>query len=93
MAVLKAVPDALLIDVDENGVIDLNHLEYLLKTHKDTAIVSVMTANNKTGVIQPLDQVVTPSREYGALVHSDAVQSFGKGVSNGLLACGQAGQI
>ena len=83
MAVLAAVPDALLIDVDENGVIDLNHLEHLLKTYKETAIVSVMTANNETGVIQPLDQVVTLSREYGALVHSDAVQSFGKGASNG----------
>lgn len=83
MAVLSAAPDALLVDVDENGLIDLDHLDYLLKTYKDTALVSIMTANNETGVIQPLDQVVALAREYGALVHSDAVQSCGKGINNG----------
>lgn len=83
MAVLSAAPDALLIDVDADGVIDLNHLEHLLKTYKDNALISVMTANNETGVIQPLDQVVELARAYGALVHSDAVQSFGKGDANG----------
>jgi len=79
MAVLAAAPDALLIDVDDNGIIDLDHLENLLRTYRGGALVSVMAANNETGVIQPLDAVVRLAREYDALVHSDAVQHFGKG--------------
>ncbi len=82
MAVLASAPDALMIDVDENGVIDLDHLENLLRTYRDGALVSVMAANNETGIIQPLDAVVRLAREYDALVHSDAVQHFGKGFTS-----------
>ena len=79
MAVLASAPEALLIDVDEDGVIDLDHLENLLRSYRGGALVSVMAANNETGVLQPLDAVVRLAREYDALVHSDAVQHFGKG--------------
>ena len=57
-AVLAACPGAYIIDVDQNGVICLDHLEALLSAladeEKDNALVSVMAANNETGVIQPL---------------------------------------
>lgn len=79
MAVLASAPNALMIDVDADGIIDLDHLENLLRTYRGGALVSVMAANNETGVIQPLDQVVRLARENDALVHSDAVQHFGKG--------------
>lgn len=85
MAVLSAAPDALLVDVDAYGLIDCDHLEHLLKTYKDMALVSVMMANNETGVIQPLDQVIELAHAYGAIVHSDAVQSCGKGARNGFI--------
>src|SRR6185312_14437196 len=75
-SVLKAVPDAARIPVDANGVIDLSALERLL-AHKP-ALVSVMVANNETGVIQPIAEVVRLARGAGALVHCDAVQAAGK---------------
>lgn len=64
------------IPVDENGVIDLDALEELL--HGPKALVSVMMANNETGVVQPLADVVRLAQQHGALVHSDAVQVLGK---------------
>jgi cysteine desulfurase len=64
------------IPVDENGVIDLAALEELL--HGPKALVSVMLANNETGVVQPVADVVRLAQRHGALVHSDAVQVLGK---------------
>lgn len=60
-------------NVDADGVIDLDSLTQLLTA--STAIVSVMAANNETGVIQPIDAVVDTVRRHAAqaLVHSDAV--------------------
>jgi cysteine desulfurase len=75
-SVLKAVPDAERIAVDGNGVIDLAALERLL-SHKP-ALVSVMFANNETGVIQPIAEIARLARAAGALVHCDAVQAAGK---------------
>lgn len=72
------------IPVDQNGVIDLGRLEELLKGPR--ALVSVMLANNETGVIQPLKDVVRLAQATGALVHTDAVQGLGKlSVNFGLL--------
>lgn len=62
------------IPVDGNGVIDLDQLETMLKGPR--ALVSVMLANNETGVVQPLADVVRLAQ--GHLVHSDAVQVLGK---------------
>ena len=64
------------IPVDENGIIDLAALEELL--HGPKALVSVMLANNETGVVQPVADVVRLAQRHGALVHSDAVQVLGK---------------
>ena len=44
----------------------------------DTTLVSIMTANNETGVIQPMAEIAARCREHGVLLHSDMVQSFGK---------------
>lgn len=65
-----------IIPVDANGVIDLGALEELL--HGPKALVSVMLANNETGVVQPAKEVVRLAQAHGALVHSDAVQVLGK---------------
>ena len=62
--------------VDETGRIDLDDLEGLVD--HATALVSIMFANNETGVIQPIPEVVRIARAKGALVHTDAVQGVGK---------------
>ena len=64
--------------VDSNGVIDLEALRHLLAEGKGRALVSLMAANNETGVIQPVAQAAALAREAGALVHCDAVQLAGK---------------
>jgi cysteine desulfurase len=65
-----------IIPVDQNGVIDPAALEELL--HGPKALVSVMVANNETGVVQPVTEVVRLAQAHGALVHGDAVQVLGK---------------
>lgn len=60
----------------ETGQVDLNDLEDVVD--HATALVSVMFANNETGVIQPIEDVVRIARSRGALVHTDAVQAVGK---------------
>lgn len=65
-----------IIPVDADGVIELGALEELL--HGPKALVSVMAANNETGVVQPVADVVRLAQAHGALVHSDAVQVLGK---------------
>jgi cysteine desulfurase len=76
-SVLAAAPDALRIPVDRDGVIDLDGLREQLEIVRP-ALVSVMLANNETGVVQPVHEVVERGRRHGALVHCDAVQAAGK---------------
>lgn len=76
-SVLKAVPEAEIVPVDRNGVIDLAALERIL-AGSEPALVSVMFANNETGVLQPVAEAVRLARAAGALVHCDAVQGAGK---------------
>jgi cysteine desulfurase len=64
------------IPVDESGLIDLDFLRDAVTPR--TALVSVMHANNEIGTIQPIEDVVRIARDKGALVHTDAVQTFGK---------------
>ena len=65
-----------LIPVNGHGVIDLAALEKLLDGPK--ALVSVMLANNETGVVQPVREIVNLAQAQDALVHCDAVQGLGK---------------
>jgi len=77
-SVQRAVPDADIVPVDGEGVIDLAALERKLAASDEPALVSVMFANNETGVLQPMADVVRIARKVGALVHCDAVQAAGK---------------
>lgn len=73
--------EVITLGVDRDGVVDLAGLETALAGHGDrTAVVSVMWANNETGTIQPIPEVVAAVRRHGGagvLVHSDAVQAVG----------------
>jgi cysteine desulfurase len=64
------------IPVTAEGVVDLEALAKMLAGPR--ALVSVMLANNETGVIQPIREIVGLAQKHGALVHTDAVQAFGK---------------
>jgi cysteine desulfurase len=64
------------IPVTPDGIMDISALEKALQGPK--ALVSVMLANNETGVIQPVREVVELAQAHGALVHVDAVQALGK---------------
>jgi cysteine desulfurase len=64
------------LNISPAGLIDLEQLADAIRD--DTALVSIMHANNETGVIQPLVQISEICRSRGALLHSDIVQSFGK---------------
>jgi cysteine desulfurase len=68
----------LVCPVRANGVVDLDALQRLLDEGKGRALVSVMMANNETGVVQPVAEAVAIARAHGALFHSDAVQAAGK---------------
>lgn len=62
--------------VDGKGRLDMEELAASLR--RDTAIVSVMYANNETGTIFPIPEIGTICRERGVLFHTDAVQAVGK---------------
>lgn len=64
--------------VDKNGIVDLNALEMLLQEKTGPTLVSIMAANNETGVIQPLEEVIALTKRYGAYMHCDAVQAVGR---------------
>lgn len=64
------------LPVDQNGSILLGDLESALRP--DTALVSLMWANNETGVIWPVEEIAKVCRRRGVLYHTDAVQAVGK---------------
>lgn len=64
------------LNVDGEGRLDLNELKAAIDDN--TAIVSVMYANNETGVVFPAEEVAAIAKSKGALFHTDAVQAVGK---------------
>ena len=64
------------LEVDSNGRLDLKDLE--LSIMNDTTLISLMMANNETGVIFPVKEAAAIARKRGVLFHSDAVQAAGK---------------
>ena len=64
------------VPVDKKGNLDLDYLYEHLTA--ETAIVSIMWANNETGVIYPVDEIAAAVREKGVVFHTDAVQGVGK---------------
>ena len=78
VSVLDARQDVTLIPVDKNGVVDCAALETMLADDDAPALISVMFANNETGVMQPVEDVTAIAKRHDALVHCDAVQGTGK---------------
>lgn len=68
--------DIVTAPVDRHGVVDLAALAALVDD--DTLLVSVMAANNETGVLQPIREVAAIAHQRGSLVHCDAAQAAGK---------------
>ncbi len=64
------------LGVDSQGQINMEELEAAIR--KDTALVSIMHANNETGVLFPMEKIARLVKEKGCLFHTDAVQSVGK---------------
>jgi cysteine desulfurase len=64
------------LNVSRDGIVDLDQLSASIRP--ETRLVSIMAANNETGVIQPLAEISKICRDQGVLLHSDMVQSFGK---------------
>ena len=63
------------LDVDEYGMVKLDELKKAIRP--DTILISVMTANNEIGTIQPIAEIGAIAKEHGILFHTDAVQAFG----------------
>ncbi|MCP3968355.1 MAG: cysteine desulfurase NifS [Lentisphaerae bacterium] len=64
------------IPVDSHGRLDMERLEEAVDD--DTAVVSIMWANNETGNVYPVEKCAEIAHRYGALFHTDAVQAVGK---------------
>lgn len=64
------------LPVDKEGLIDLDLLERMIR--KDTVLIAVMMANNETGVIQPIAEIVNIANRHGVFFLSDGVQAVGK---------------
>ena len=77
-AMRAALDDVDLVPVDREGRIDLDELERTLAAGPERALVSIMFANNETGVVQPVAEIARRVRTAGALFHCDAVQAFGR---------------
>ena len=84
-SVIAAAPEAQQLPVDRDGIVDLENLRHRLTRLRENSensaaliLISVMLANNETGVISPLRAVADMAHAFGALVHCDAVQAAGK---------------
>ena len=64
------------LDVDENGLVDLEELQKAICP--ETILISVMFANNEIGTIEPVKEIGMIAKEHGVLFHTDAVQAFGQ---------------
>ena len=65
------------VDIDEEGNIDLEHLQKLLDASSDTTLVSLMHANNEIGTLLPIDKVAKLCNRNNVYFHSDMVQTIG----------------
>lgn len=64
-----------LLPVYENGIVKLSDLEAAIK--EDTALVTIMYANNEIGTIQPISEIGEICKKHGVIFHTDAVQAVG----------------
>lgn len=66
------------LKIDQQGNININELEELLKAPTAHKLVSIISANNEIGTIHPLKSIGELCKKYGALFHTDATQAIGK---------------
>lgn len=64
-----------LLDVHENGIVTAEEVENAIR--EDTALVTIMFANNEIGTIQPIREIGAVCKKHGVLFHTDAVQAIG----------------
>jgi cysteine desulfurase len=69
---------ALILPVDTDGMVKMDALDAALQHGGEKLLVSIMLANNETGVIQPVKEIARRVHQAGALIHCDAVQAVGK---------------
>ena len=62
------------LDVDENGIVLIDELKKAIRP--DTILITIMTANNEIGTIEPIAEIGAVAKEHGILFHTDAVQAF-----------------
>ena len=77
-SILRGREDALRAPVDSTGVIDLQKLEILVREAGPPVLVSLMLANNETGVVQPVAEAADIVHARDGLLHCDAVQAGGR---------------
>ena len=77
-SVLEAAEGIETVPVDSDGIVDLAALTRMLDGGDSSAVVSIMLANNETGVIQPVAEAAHIAHQKGALIHCDAVQAAGR---------------
>ncbi|WP_353279148.1 cysteine desulfurase family protein [Wolbachia endosymbiont (group A) of Cydia amplana] len=78
-SILNSAFNPYIIPVNQEGIVDFLELEKILSELKgNKAIVSVMMANNETGVIQPIEEIAEIAHKFGAICHTDTAQSVGK---------------
>jgi cysteine desulfurase len=81
-SILENAADSRIVPVGSNGLVDLAALDEILtdlRSTKGDILVSIMAANNETGVIQPIAGAAEIVHRHGALFHVDAIQLAGKG--------------
>ena len=68
------------VEVTSEGYVDLNNLNNIAKTFKNkkSCLISIMLANNETGIIQPIDKINEIAKSNNILLHTDAVQAVGR---------------
>jgi cysteine desulfurase len=75
---IRAAMGAVVLPVDGNGIVLLDALDRVLAEIGEPALVSIMLANNETGVIQPVAEIARIVHAHGGLLHSDAAQAPGR---------------
>jgi cysteine desulfurase len=75
---VRTATDAAVLPVNGNGLLDLDGLDRMLAEIGEPALVSIMLANNETGVIQPVADAARIVHAHGGLLHSDAAQAPGR---------------
>jgi len=76
---IKYLPNISIINVDKHGILDIEDLVVKLSNStSNKKLLSVMIANNDTGIIQPIQKICKIAHHHGALMHSDCTQAIGK---------------